>query len=173
VLDIATTAVAGFKVIQAARAGRTIPEGWAVDPDGAPTTDPKLGLQGSLMPMAGHKGYGLALSVEILTRILAGNPPSRITKEVAYTQGGFFVEATSVAAFREEEGYYEDVAELIGRIRDSTPAKGFSKVLLPGEPEMIARAARLKEGIPVEDVTWTEFVGIARKLSVALPRRAE
>jgi LDH2 family malate/lactate/ureidoglycolate dehydrogenase len=170
VIDIATTAVAGFKIIQAAKAGRTIPEGWAVDPDGSPTTDPKLGMQGSMMPMAGHKGYGLAVSVEILSRILAGNEQRKATKEVAYTQAGFLIEAIHVGAFREEVDYYRDVSELITKIRNSAPAKGFERVMLPGEPEVISRGRRVKEGIPVEEATWREFQGVAAELSVPLPQ---
>jgi LDH2 family malate/lactate/ureidoglycolate dehydrogenase len=169
VIDIATTAVAGFKVIQAAKAGRSIPEGWAVDPDGSPTTDPNLGLKGSLLPMAGHKGYGLAVSVEILSRILSGNPERKVSKEVAYTQGGFFVEAIQVGAFRGESEYYRDIAEFIKKIKESAPSKGFEAVLLPGEPETVTRALRLKEGIPVEPTTWKEFEEVAVKLSVKLP----
>lgn len=170
VIDIATTAVAGFKIIQAAKAGRSIPEGWAVDPDGAPTTDPNLGLKGSLMPMAGHKGYGLAFSVEILSRILAGNTRAKVTKEVAYTQGGFFVEAIRVGAFREEADYYRDVGDLVSAIRNSAPAKGFDRVLLPGEPEVISRKRRISEGIPIEEATWKEFEWVAAKLSIKLPK---
>ncbi|MDA4113178.1 MAG: Ldh family oxidoreductase [Thaumarchaeota archaeon] len=169
VIDIATTAVAGFKIIQAAKAGRAIPEGWAVDPDGSPTTDPKLGLQGSMMPMAGHKGYGLAVSVEILSRILAGNVQRKMTREVAYTQAGFLVEAIHVGAFREEADYYRDVAELVAQIRNSAPARGFDRVLLPGEPEEISRVRRAKEGIPVEATTWKEFEDVAARFSVELP----
>jgi LDH2 family malate/lactate/ureidoglycolate dehydrogenase len=169
VIDIATTAVAGFKIIQAAKAGRMIPEGWAVDPDGSPTTDPKLGMQGSMMPMAGHKGYGLAVSVEILSRILAGNVQRKMTREVAYTQAGFLVEAIHVGAFREEADYYRDVAELVTQIKNSAPARGFDRVLLPGEPEAISKVRRAREGIPVEPTTWKEFEEVAAKLSVELP----
>jgi LDH2 family malate/lactate/ureidoglycolate dehydrogenase len=169
VIDIATTAVAGFKIIQAAKAGRAIPEGWAVDPEGAPTTDPKLGMQGSMMPMAGHKGYGLAVSVEIMSRILAGNVQRKLTKEVAYTQAGFLVEAIHVGAFREEAGYYQDVADLIKNIRASAPARGFERVLIPGEPEAISKERRMGEGIPVEAATWKEFEDVAARLAVGLP----
>jgi LDH2 family malate/lactate/ureidoglycolate dehydrogenase len=169
IIDVASTAVAGFKLIQAAKAGRAIPEGWAVDPDGSPTTDPNLGLKGSLMPMSGHKGYGIAVSVEILSRILSGNPKRTITKEVAYTQGGFFVEAIHVGAFRDVADYYKDIAELVRTIKASAPSKGFDTVLLPGEPETMSKARRMKEGIPVEPTTWKEFEAVAAKFSVKLP----
>jgi LDH2 family malate/lactate/ureidoglycolate dehydrogenase len=125
------------------------------------------------MPMAGHKGYGLAVSVEILSRILSGNPQRKISKEVAYTQGGFFVEAIHVGAFREEDDYYRDISDLIKKIKESAPSKGFEVVLLPGEPETASRVRRLKEGIPVEPTTWKEFEGVAAKLSVKLPRFLE
>jgi LDH2 family malate/lactate/ureidoglycolate dehydrogenase len=169
VIDIATTAVAGFKIIQAAKEGRPIPEGWAMDPEGAPTTDAKVAMEGSLMPMSGHKGYGLAVSAEVLSRILAGNPQRHMTKEVAYTQGGFFVEAISPAAFRPEEDYYSDIAELVTKIRNTQPVKGFERVLLPGEPETISKAKRLKDGIPVPASTWKEFEQIGAGASVLLP----
>lgn len=169
VIDVATTAVAGFKVIQAAKEGKPIPEGWAMDPEGAPTTDAKVAMEGSLMPMAGHKGYGLAVSAEILSRVLGGNRLRQVTKEVAYTQGGFFIEAFYPGAFREEAEYYADVAELVAKIKATPPARGFEKVMLPGEPETISKAKRSKDGIPVAQTTWKEFEQVSVETAVPLP----
>jgi L-2-hydroxycarboxylate dehydrogenase (NAD+) len=169
VVDMATTTVAAYKIMLAERAGKPIPGDWAVDAEGTPTTDPKRALEGSLLPMAGHKGYGLALSVDILSRVLAGSPPYALTRDVAYTQGGFLVEAIDIGVFVSADEYYRGVDELVTRIRMSPPAKEHDRVYLPGEPERIVREIRSKDGIPVDESLWSAFSRLAEKLSIRLP----
>ena len=72
IVDLATSAVARGRIAQAAAKGEAIPEGWAFDAAGAPTTDAAIGLAGMVAPMAGPKGYALALLVEALTGALVG-----------------------------------------------------------------------------------------------------
>lgn len=153
----------------AEKAGNPIPSDWAVDVEGSPTTDPRRALEGALLPMASHKGYGLALSVDILSRILVGGPPYTMTRDVAYTQGGFFVEATDIGAFVSADEYYRGVDELVNRIRKSPLAKGHSKIYLPGEPENIMREIRLKEGIPIDEPLWDSFCKLSNQLSLGMP----
>ena len=73
VIDLATSAVARGRIVGAQKAGRAIPEGWAVDAAGAPTTDPAVALDGALLPMGGAKGSALALMVEVLAAALTGS----------------------------------------------------------------------------------------------------
>ncbi len=79
VFDIAASGVARGNVLAAAREGREIPPGWAIDADGNPTTDPKAALAGAMLPMAGHKGIGLAMMVECLAGSLSGARPASVT----------------------------------------------------------------------------------------------
>ena len=73
-LDVATSAVAATKIFAAKNEGRSIPDTWLVDEDGVPTTDPTIFPEaGAQLPMAGHKGYGLAVFVEILTAVMTGS----------------------------------------------------------------------------------------------------
>jgi (2R)-3-sulfolactate dehydrogenase (NADP+) len=72
IVDLATTAVARGKIAEAASAGRRLPEGWALDAEGSPTTDPNVALVGMLAPLGGAKGYALALAVEALTGAMVG-----------------------------------------------------------------------------------------------------
>ena len=71
-LDVSTAAAARGKIRMAAREGRVIPAGWAIDPEGRDTTSPEAGLKGSVLPMAGHKGFGMAMAVDMLSGILTG-----------------------------------------------------------------------------------------------------
>jgi len=72
VIDLSLSNVARGKVMAAARAGQPIPEGWALDADGAPTTDAAAALEGTMVPIGGAKGTALALMVEVLTSVFTG-----------------------------------------------------------------------------------------------------
>jgi LDH2 family malate/lactate/ureidoglycolate dehydrogenase len=73
VMDIANTAVARGKVYVARQRGEAIPAGWAIDADGAPTTDPAAAIAGAILPMAGHKGYAISLMMDVLAGVLTGS----------------------------------------------------------------------------------------------------
>jgi len=168
-IDASTAITAAFKIALAAKAGRPIPKGLAVASDGTPTTDPNAALQGALLPMAEHKGYGLGVSVEILSSILTGSEYSVHIKPIPYTQGGLYIEVTSIGLFRDPDEYYRDLADFIQLIKESPLAEGFDAIYLPGEPEMREKKLRLVQGIPVPDSIWTDLVRLATKLSLSSP----
>ncbi len=170
VFDIATTAGAGQKVVIAIRDGKTIPAGWALDREGRPTTDPSRAMEGVLLPFGGHKGYGLMFASEFYSALLGGGVLS-YAGEGRYFQGGFFIQATDIGAFRDYSGYLRDMKRLTRRIHGSRIAEGFEKVYLPGEPEVETRATRLREGIPVDTETWDYFNSLSSKLGIS-PLRA-
>jgi (2R)-3-sulfolactate dehydrogenase (NADP+) len=85
--DQSTTTVALGRITMAKAAGEAIPEGWAVDVDGAPTTDPEAALKGSLCSVGGYKGWGLGLMVEIMAAGLAGGTPSRDVQPLKAADG--------------------------------------------------------------------------------------
>ncbi len=173
VLDIAMSAVSGSKVIAANRAGRTVPEGWLLDADGNPTTDPGAMLRGdgSLellgSPVAPHKGYGLALMVDVLG-IVAGNGSGVWqTTSPTWTQGQFF------AAWRPD--LFIDPADFLAEMRrladyvHTVPAKPGASVLLPGERRAASRTERTRLGVPLPDDLVARLEQLASETAVEFP----
>ena len=167
-LDMATSAVAGGKVSLARARGTSIPEGWIVDKDGSPSTDPAaLGEGGAMLPLGGpegHKGYGLSVMVEILSGILTGlgfgiDPSGR-------HNDGCFMAAFNVAAFRPLAEFKSEVAELARYLKRTPAAEGFTEVYYPGELEHLRTQRLLKEGISVEDATWQRLQTLAKELGL-------
>ena len=159
-IDMATSAVAGGKLGLALARGTSIPEGWILDKDGNPTTDPSAG--GVQLPLGGpegHKGYGLSVMVEILSGILTGlgfghDPSGR-------HNDGCFMAAFNVEAFRPLDEFKKEVAEFVEYLWSTPPSTGFDRVYYPGEPEHLRTQQKLKEGILVEDATWEQLKALA------------
>ena len=162
-IDVATSAVAGGKVSVAIARGTSIPEGWILDKDGNPTTDPTdLAKGGAQLPLGGsegHKGYGLSTMVEIFSGILTGlgfgHEPSGRHND------GCFMAAFDVEAFRPLEEFRKEVTDFAYYLKSSPPAKGFSEVFYPGELEHLRTQKLQKEGIFVEDATWDRLKELA------------
>ncbi len=173
-LDMATTTVALGKILNAQYHGRTsIPEGWAMDSEGVPTTDTQTALSGLLMPLGGYKGSGLAMLAEILCAVLSGGAMStelggiRIQGQPMRTSQLFL--AVDVARFMPLEEFTARMQGLVGMVKSSRTAKGFEEVLVAGEPEWRIEVQRRREGIPVSDGAWQNLVQVAQKLGVAVP----
>ena len=171
VLDMATSAAARGKILLAAKQGRPIPEGWALDRSGRPTRDANAALAGLLLPMAGPKGYGLALWVDILCGALAGSAFGRqigaLYEEFHRPQRvGHFMLAMDVGRLVDRATFERCVGELLAQVKSTPPAEGFEEVLVPGEPE--ARAARRaqREGIELPEEVYEELVELAQELGV-------
>jgi LDH2 family malate/lactate/ureidoglycolate dehydrogenase len=172
VLDISTSVVAGGKVVLHAQEGRPIPYGWILDREGKPTTDPtklfKPGdigtCEGSLLPMAGYKGFGLGLAAEILGGILSGYGTSN---DPDYREGnGGFITAIDVEKFMPSENFGQKTDDLF-RYLKKIPATGqASEVLIPGELEFQAYRERMQNGIPINDVVWSRLVELAGKMHI-------
>ena len=167
-LDMATSAVAGGKVNLARARGTSIPEGWILDKDGSPSTDPNaLGEGGAMLPLGGpegHKGYGLSVMVEILSGILTGlgfgiDPSGR-------HNDGCFMAAFNVGAFRPVAEFKTEVAELAHYLKSTPAAEGFTEVYYPGELEHLRTQRLLKEGISVEDATWQRLQALAKEFGL-------
>lgn len=168
VLDMSTAAVALGKILAARDAGRTIPEGWAVDEEGRPTTDPDR--VGALLPMAGAKGSGLSMMIEMLTSVLAGN--AVIGPVLAgRKKGGFngMVMAIDPAAFGPPEEFIDEVQVLADAIHGLRPAAGVGSVLLPGERGAACARDRARNGIPLAAGTVGKLAELAASLGVPVP----
>ncbi|MEN9936914.1 MAG: hypothetical protein RLZZ387_3493 [Chloroflexota bacterium] len=158
-VDFATSSVAEGKLRVARNRGKPIPEGWVVRADGLPTTDPAdFYAGGALLPFAGHKGYGLAMLVELLGGLLTDAGSER--PNAANGHGVLFV-ALAPDLFRPAEGFLRDAAALCARATAVPPAAGFAEVLLPGDPEHRTEARRRAEGVPLDDATWGQLTEVA------------
>ena len=170
-LDIATSVVAAGKVYAAQAAGTGIPEGWLIDKDGLPTTDPRGYPQaGALLPMAGHKGYGIALMIEILTGVLNGGAFGR--EVVSWVKDGkpvnqsFSFVVIDIAAFMPVDRFIGRMKDLAREIHDAPKARGAERIYLPGEKEWENRAHALREGLPLPPDVVANLEGVARDYSL-------
>src|SRR5207245_709520 len=166
VIDMATTAAAYGKIEIARRAGAPIPTGWAIDRTGASTSDPNAMIDGgAMLPLGsdrdrgGHKGYGLAVMVDVLCAVLSGAnwgpfaPPFALRQEIpARSVGkgiGHFFGALRIDAFIDKDEFKRQIDDLIRTLRTTRPAPGTSGPLIPGDPERAAEAIRRRERIPL------------------------
>lgn len=174
-LDMATTTAAYGKLEQALLKGQTtIPYGWAVDPEGVPTTDLQTALKGLLMPLGGYKGTGLAMMVEVLTGLLAGGPVFGTQVTGVRHRGRpmrcnhSFI-AIDVARFLPLEQFYQRLEWWIAQVKSARPAKGYDEVLVAGEPEWRAEEQRRRHGIPIMPGHWEPIARLAARYGVPLP----
>jgi ureidoglycolate dehydrogenase (NAD+) len=169
VLDMATAVAASGKLRQAIDEGRPIPEGWALDSAGNPTTDPaKAEIS---LPLGGPKGAGLALMFECLTGILAGVPalaPQLAKPTKRHVQNASLI-AISVEKFRPLAGFVQDVAALGAEIKKQPRLDGFDELLLPGERGTREDSERRARGIPLAAKLWQELVALGKELGVEPP----
>ncbi|MEM4311290.1 MAG: Ldh family oxidoreductase [Nitrososphaerales archaeon] len=163
-LDFAMSVAAGGKIIMAIEKGENIPEGWIIDSEGNPSTNPKDYINGgALLPFARHKGYALSVIVEVLGGILSGVGALADYKGI----NTFLAMAIDIEAFIPLKEFKEKVDKLIRDIK-SAQRIGVEEILLPGEPELKTKERRIKEGIPIPEKTWNDIVEIARKLKVKI-----
>jgi LDH2 family malate/lactate/ureidoglycolate dehydrogenase len=149
-LDMATSVVAGGKLRIAQGRGEKIPLGWAVDPDGNPTTDPVLGFQGGLLPVGGPKGYGLSIIIDVLVGVLSGG---RFGRDLGAPGSGFIIQAIDIERFMPLEEFKARMEELIAQLKGSALAPESKGIFLPGEIEYNLKMERLAKGIPLDDFT--------------------
>ncbi len=174
ILDFATTVVAAGKLELAGEPDKPLPEGWAVDHEGRPATIARQYLEGgAMLPFAGHKGYALALLIELLAGALTGAGVSERPRVVPTGGLGFAGNATflivlDVAHFTDVDRFFTDVEGLFERLEGVKPAPGFRKVIIPGEPEAQNRLRRTETGVSVTGVIWEQIVGIAAESQVSL-----
>jgi LDH2 family malate/lactate/ureidoglycolate dehydrogenase len=183
VIDLATSAAAYGKIEIARRAGKPIPAGWAVDKNGRPTTDPAAMIDGGAqLPLGsdrergGHKGYALALMVDVLSAVLSGAnwgpfvPPFALRQEIptrSVGKGiGHFFGALRIDAFIDPGEFKRQIDEMVGTLRRTKPAPGTSGPLIPGDPEREAEAIRRREGIPVVEAVVDELRDISRRTGI-------
>jgi L-2-hydroxycarboxylate dehydrogenase (NAD+) len=172
VLDMATTVAAYGKVKTAAQRGETMPEGWMIDRQGAPLTDPKRANEGLLLPIGGYKGYGLALVFGLLAGTLNGAAMGRDVvdfnnDDTTPTNTGHVIVAINVAMFRELDEFKSSVDQLIRDIRNSKRLPGVEAIRLPGEQSHAKRAENSRLGVPLPAPLRLSLDALAKELKIA------
>lgn len=171
VLDMSTSAVAGGKILLYAQQNKKIPLGWMLDEEGNPTTDPNELLKGgrlvgTLLPMAGYKGFGLGLIAEILGGLLTGYGASHMPD---YREGqGVFIVIVDVKAFIPLDEFVKQVDALFRHVKAVPTDSETKEILIPGEIEYRTRKQRERDGIPVTDAVWADITAIDEKLNVSI-----
>ena len=171
-LDMATSTAAIGKIKLAQRAGEPLPEGWALRRDGAPERDPAAALADTLLvPLGGHKGYGLAAMVEILSAALSGALLAPVREGAARegpqgpTDIGHFVLAIDPGLLRGSRAAFEaDVDRMADGLRATPPADPARPVLVAGDPEHAREADRLARGIPLPEAFAAQLRGVAERV---------
>ena len=168
---MATSVAAGGKLDVALDKGTAIPEEWALDADGRPTTDPAQSA--FLRPAAGYKGYGLALIFECLSSLMVGNPllATTISGQNAPRAGtqNSVVAAIDIAAFTDVEEFKRDVDRLADTMNGLATVDGAPPVLVPGQPEERVLAERTSGGIPLPAGTVAKLRAAAARFGLELP----
>ncbi|MCO6017825.1 ureidoglycolate dehydrogenase [Carnobacterium divergens] len=152
VFDMATTVQAWGKILDARSRNVDIPDTWAVDGEGNATTNPHEVK--ALLPIAGPKGYGLMMMVDILSGTLLGLPfgkhvSSMYTDITAGRNLGQLHIVINPSFFTDLEQFKKDINQMVEELHESKPANGFDQVLYPGELSEIIEAKYEKEGIPI------------------------
>ena len=154
-IDQSASVIAKSEVMKHAREGRPIPEGWALDPKGLPTTDPEIGLKGSMAPSGGYKGVGVALMVEIMAAAMTGATLGIDASPFSGTKGGppktgqFFL---AIAPATTSGGLFaERLATLVADLREQPGAR------VPGDGREAARRRAASDGVAVNSATLAKI----------------
>ncbi|MTI83150.1 MAG: Ldh family oxidoreductase [Firmicutes bacterium] len=172
VIDMSSSMVARGNIITAAKEGRSIPKGWAIDAEGRATTDAQAALEGAVLPMAGPKGYALALAVEIMSGILSG---SAYGPRVGWIYddstepvdiGHFFI-TLDINKLMPLDMFISRLDHMVNEVKGSPKATGVEEIFIPGERRTNKFLERKREGIPVSQPVLDELNELALQFSVA------
>lgn len=177
VLDIANTGVARGKIYLAKQKGQRIPEGWAIDAAGAPTTDPSAAIDGIILPMAGHKGYAIAAMMDMLSGVLSGSSFGSGVAGPYQTErrsgAGHLMIVLDIAAFQPLAEFEARMEAMIGELKAVPLAVGHDEVFYPGEIEARNEACHRRDGLTLPDDTVRDLKLVAEECGIAFPGRSQ
>jgi L-2-hydroxycarboxylate dehydrogenase (NAD+) len=171
VFDISLSAVSGGKILVAAKNGEQIPLGWATDREGHPTTDPNVGFKGFLLPMGGHKGFGLSLLVDILCGVITGGSFQNELKSMYVYPGdpsntAHLMLVINPLCLMSKDDLKTRMADFFETVKQSPMWDEDSEMLLPGEIEYRKEKERLSGGIPIPEPLYDELVQLGKDLNL-------
>lgn len=172
VLDMATTVTAFGKIKVAAQQGTSMPQGWMIDREGQPLTDPKRADEGFLLPIGGYKGYGLSLMLGILAGTLNGanlgrNVVDTNKDSVTPTNTGQTMIAIDVKCFCDPTEFKRRTDDLSAEFKSSARMPHVAEIFLPGEQSYQRRQDRIAHGIPIPVSLQKALSDIAQQLKIA------
>jgi L-2-hydroxycarboxylate dehydrogenase (NAD+) len=174
ILDISMSSVAGGKLLLAIEKEEKIPLGWATNSLGKPTDDPVEGFAGFLLPLGGHKGFGLSLMVDILCGVLTGGAfqfdiKSMYKNPEDPSDTGHFMMVIDPDAFLGRDAFLQRMSDFGATIKASPMWDDTARMLIPGELEHEMMQRRLKDGLPLPQSLYEDIVEIADKLGCEMP----
>lgn len=172
VADLTTSVVAEGKIRLKRNTGESLPEGWVIDADGKPTTDPAKFYgppRGAILPFGGisaHKGYALSVVVDVLSGALGGGGCSR---EGGISGGnGVFIMAFDIGAFTGRDRFQKEMQSFVSFLKGAKLMPGFDEILMPGEMEARMRRQKEANGVPIDDETWRQICETGKDVGVTL-----
>lgn len=173
VLDIANTAVARGKLYLAKQRNETIPDSWAIDAEGNATIDPAAGIAGTILPMAGHKGYGISTIMDMLSGVLTGSHFGNSVVGPYVPNGvsgvGHFVLAININACRPQSEFELDMERLIDQLKATKRQPNVAQIYYPGELEALSDIKLRRDGIDLPRDTADELRSKAKELGIFAP----
>jgi LDH2 family malate/lactate/ureidoglycolate dehydrogenase len=180
-IDLATSTVARGNIVSAQKKNVQIPLGWALDPQGKPTTNAAQALLGTVLTMAGHKGYALALMVELFSGVLSaaavGSDIGSMYKDLDRKQDvGHFFCLLNIEAFLDRSVFIQRVDLMIENIKACRKRPGVKEIFVPGERSSRRARKNREQGIPLSHETVLELEQWCSRLNIpfdlqAIPRR--
>jgi LDH2 family malate/lactate/ureidoglycolate dehydrogenase len=172
ILDMASSVVARGKIRRMERLKERIPVGWALDEKGAPTTDPGAALRGTVLPIGGPKGFGLALVIDVLAGMLSGSsygPDVKTFHQLSGPAGtGLFSAAIDISRFVPLDEFRKLMASYIESLRKVRKADGVSRIYFPGEIEYEEEKRSRAEGVEVDPMVTKSLNQILKKVNSPL-----
>jgi LDH2 family malate/lactate/ureidoglycolate dehydrogenase len=173
IFDASTSVVARGKIIVAAQRQEAIPEGWAIDPEGRPTTDPDQALAGAVLPFGGPKGSALSFIVDILCGVMTGAAFAlhlNTLEDLASVQNvGHILAAVRTDLFIPDHEFRSRMDAILQMLKASPPAPGCDRVLVPGEMELACEQRNRGQGIALAGATVTQLTALGEELRVPFP----
>ena len=165
IVDMTTSSVAEGKLRVASAAGKSIPEGWVLDKEGNPTTDPNDYYQGgAMLTMGGHKGYGLSLAIDLLAGAFTGG--KTVSPQETVNRNNMLSIFMDSRACDLQDQASEIASSYLSWVKNCTARDPSQPVLIPGEPEAREKRRRMQFGIEVPDGVWRQVVATAEALGV-------
>ena len=167
VMDMANTGVARGKIYLARNKHLPIPLGWAINAAGEPTTDPQEAIDGIILPMAEHKGYAIAVIVDLLSGVLTGSGFLSAVhspyKTAEKSNCGHLLIAIRIEGFQPLAQFNARMEQFIAEIKAVPRAKGFDEVFYPGEMEARNDVRNRTEGLQLAEDTVADLRRIAKE----------
>ena len=169
IVDISTCTIAEGKIKVALNKGAKVPEGCILDSEGSPTDDPKAfyaSPPGAILPLGGHKGYSLSVLAEVLAGALTGGSCSHFgVDRVANNMLSIILDP---AMFVSGDAFSAEIGAFIDHVKSSRTVTEDGEILMPGEPEARSRVRKLRDGIEIDEKTWSQIVATGASLGMTI-----